>query len=285
MKKFEGRVIKAVASKFFVQTSEGVKICFARKKLKNDGLIFVGDYVTISKDRDSFVIEEVKTRKNQLIRPYVSNVDVCFIVIAPEPEPDFILVDKVIVNCLEENITPILVKNKCDVGTIDTTEYVGVLDIIECSASSGYNIAKLIDYAKGKTACFAGQSAVGKSSLLNALLDSDILETGELTRKIKRGKNTTRKTEIFAVTEDTYFVDTCGFSMLETVDIPPENLRLYFDDLEAYRRECRFNMCTHIDEPDCAVKLHIGKEIGEGRYLRYKTIFAELVQRRDNKYN
>lgn len=285
MKKFEGRVIKAVASKFFVQTADGVKPCFARKKLKSDGLIFVGDYVTISKDRDAFVIEEVKERKNQLIRPYVSNIDVCFIVIAPEPEPDFILVDKVIVNCLEENIEPVLVKNKCDVSTIDTTEYEKVLDIVECSASTGINVDKLLDYARGKTACFAGQSAVGKSSLLNALLDSDMLETGSLTRKIKRGKNTTRKTEIFAVDEDTYFVDTCGFSMLETVDIPPENLRLYFDDLEEYRKECRFNMCTHIDEPDCAVKAHVGKEIGEGRYMRYKAIYLELAQRRENKYN
>lgn len=285
MKKFEGRVIKAVASKFFVQTADDVKPCFARKKLKNDGLIFVGDYVTISKDRDAFVIEEVKPRKNQLIRPYVSNVDVCFIVIAPEPEPDFILVDKVIVNCLEENITPVLVKNKCDVKTIDTTEYERVLDIVECSATTGFNIEKLLDYAKGKTACFAGQSAVGKSSLLNALLDCDMLETGALTRKIKRGKNTTRKTEIFAVDENTYFVDTCGFSMLETVDIPPENLRLYFDDLEAFRRECRFNMCAHIDEPDCAVKAHVGKEIGVGRYERYKAIYLELAQRRENKYN
>lgn len=285
MKKFEGRVIKAVASKFFVQTADGVKPCFARKKLKNDGLIFVGDYVTISKDRDAFVIEEIKERKNQLIRPYVSNIDVCFIVIAPEPEPDFILVDKVIVNCLEENIEPVLVKNKCDMETIDTTEYEKVLDIVECSASTGYNVDKLLDYARGKTACFAGQSAVGKSSLLNALLDCDMLETGGLTRKIKRGKNTTRKTEIFAVDDDTYFVDTCGFSMLETVDIPPENLRLYFDDLEEYRKECRFNMCTHIDEPDCAVKLHVGKEIGKGRYMRYKTIYSELAQRRENKYN
>lgn len=89
MKTYKGRVIKAVASKFFVDTEDGVKVCFARKKLKNDGLIYVGDYVEIAKERDSFVIESVSERKNRLIRPYVANVDVCFIVIAPEPEPDF----------------------------------------------------------------------------------------------------------------------------------------------------------------------------------------------------
>ncbi|MBO4554161.1 MAG: GTPase RsgA, partial [Clostridia bacterium] len=110
MKTMDGRVIKAVASKFFVDTPDGVKVCFARKRLKNDGIIFVGDYVTVAKDRGDFVIEEVKPRKNQLIRPYVSNIDVCFVVISPEPEPDFVLVDKIIVNCLEQNITPVLVK-------------------------------------------------------------------------------------------------------------------------------------------------------------------------------
>ncbi len=285
MKTYDGRVIKAVASKFFVDTKDGVKVCFARKRLKNDGIIYVGDFVTVAKDRDSFVIEDVKSRKNRLIRPYVSNVDVCFIVIAPEPEPDFILVDKVIVNCLAEGIQPVLVKNKTDIAHIDTSEYNDVVEQIECSASMSENVDKIVEFAKGKTACFAGQSAVGKSSLLNAILDSDMLEVGELTRKIKRGKNTTRKTEIFAVGHDTYFVDTCGFSMLETAKIEPENLRLYFDDLEKYRLECRFNSCTHIDEPDCAVKEHVGKEIGEGRYQRYKAIYQELVERRENMYD
>lgn len=285
MKSYGGRVIKAVASKFFVETCDGVKVCFARKKLKNDGLIFVGDYVTIGKDRDAFVIEEVKPRKNSLIRPYVSNVDVCFIVIAPEPEPDFLLVDKIIVNCLEQNISPILVKNKSDIGDVDTSEYEKVLPIIRCSANLSENIQLLLDCAKGKTACFAGQSAVGKSSLLNAVLESDVLEVGELASKIKRGRNTTRKTEIFCVGADTYFVDTCGFSMLEAVDIQPEDLRLYFDDMEEFRRECRFNMCTHTEEPDCAIKKRVGKEIGKGRYQRYLAIYKELADRRENKYD
>ena len=160
MKTYDGRVIKAVASKFFVDTKDGVKVCFARKRLKNDGIIFVGDYVTIAKDRDSFVIEDVKPRKNCLIRPDVSNIDVCFIVIAPEPEPDFMLVDKVIVNCLVEGIKPVLVKNKCDINDIDTSEYQGVVEQIDCSASTSQNVDEIIEYAKGKTACFAGQSAV-----------------------------------------------------------------------------------------------------------------------------
>ncbi|MCQ2409218.1 MAG: ribosome small subunit-dependent GTPase A [Clostridia bacterium] len=284
MKQLKGRVIKGVASKFFVDTPEGVKTCFARKKLKLDGPIFVGDYVIIEKDRDSFVIEEVSERRNVLIRPYVSNIDICFIVIAPEPEPDFILVDKVIVNCLQQSVKPVLVINKNDIGKIDMSEYIKVAEIIECSAETGYNIDKIVSMARGKTSCFAGQSAVGKSSLLNAILESDELEVGELAKKILRGKNTTRKTEIFTVEKDTFIVDTCGFSMLETIDIEPEQLRLYFDDLEEFRPKCRYNSCLHLDEPDCCVKEHVGKEIGKGRYERYKSIYQELVERKENRY-
>ena len=284
MKTIDGRVIKAVASKFFVDTPEGVKVSFARKRLKNDGIIFVGDYVTVTKDRGDFVIEEVKPRKNQLIRPYVSNIDVCFIVISPEPEPDFVLVDKIIINCLEQRITPVLVKNKDDLRTIDTSEYDGVIEQFVCSAATGEGVKELVEFAKGKTVCFAGQSAVGKSSLINTILDCDLLEVGELAKKIKRGKNTTRKTEIFNL-NGTYFVDTCGFSMLETVDVEPKDLRLYYDDFEQFRRECRFSSCTHTDEPDCAVKAHVGKEIGTGRYQRYLAIYKELVERKENMYN
>ncbi len=282
---YDGRVIKAVASKFFVEVSDGVKTCFARKKLKSDGNIFVGDYVVILKERDSFVIESVSKRKNQLIRPYVSNVDVCFIVIAPEPSPDFLLVDKIIVNCHEQGIKPVLVANKCDMSLIDLKEYESVLEIIECSAAQGIGIDRIINRSIGKTVCFAGQSAVGKSSLINAVLGSSLLEVGELAKRIKRGKNTTRRTEILYLGEDTYLVDTCGFSMLETVDIQPEDLRLYFDEFENFRSDCRFTSCTHIDEPDCAVKPHIGNEIGEGRYKRYKTLFEELKQRKESKYD
>ena len=284
MKTIDGRVIKAVASKFFVDTEDGVKVCFARKRLKNDGIIFVGDYVSLAKEHGDFVIEEVKARKNQLIRPYVSNIDVCVIVISPEPEPDFVLVDKIIVNCLEQNITPILVKNKDDITSIDTAEYDGVIKQFVCSAVTGDGVQEFVDFVKGKTVCFAGQSAVGKSSLINTILDSDLLEVGELAKKIKRGKNTTRKTEIFNL-NGTYFVDTCGFSMLETVDVEPKDLRLYYDDFEAFRKECKFSTCTHTDEPNCAVKEHVGKEIGEGRYHRYLAIYKELVERKESKYD
>ena len=284
-KLYDGRVIKAVASKFFVDTENGVKICFARKKLKSDGNILVGDFVAVAKERDSFVIEEVKPRRNKLIRPYVSNVDVCFITVAPEPSPDWLLTDKIIVNCHEQSIKPVLVVNKRDISPLDVYEYRNVLDVVECSAQTGDGVDGIVKCSLGKTVCFAGRSAVGKSSLINAVLGSDLLEVGELAKKIKRGKNTTRRTEILSLGEGTYLVDTCGFSMLETVDMPPEELRLYFDEFEEFRPQCRFGSCTHIDEPDCAVKPRVGREIGAGRYQRYKQMFEELKARKESKYD
>ncbi len=285
MKAIKGRVIKAIASKFFVDIEDDVKICYARKKLKLDGDIFVGDWVFIEKEQKTYVIEEVIKRKNILLRPYISNVDICLIVIACEPEPDFLLVDKIIVNCLKEDIVPVLIVNKADVGVVEYKAYENVLPLFVCSAVNPQTLSELINYIKGKTVCFAGQSAVGKSSILNAILDKKAMEVGELSSKIKRGKNTTRHSEVFKVQDGTYLIDTCGFSMLDTIDIPSEELRFYFDDLEKFRKECKFNSCTHIDEPNCAVKEHVGLDIDKGRYERYKIIYNELEDRRKSKYD
>lgn len=285
MKSERGRVIKAVASRFYVDCASGVKVCFARKKLKQRGDIFVGDYVCIAKERDSFVIESVEERENCLIRPYVSNVDACFIVLAAEPEPDFLLADKVIINCLQQNIQPILVYNKTDIAICDLSEYNEICPIIRCSTRTGEGVEELKRAICGKTVCFAGQSAVGKSSIINAILERSALEVGELAKKIKRGKHTTRITEIIPVSDGTYLVDTCGFSMLDAVDVAEGELRLYYDDMERYRKDCKFASCTHTDEPDCAVLPHVGKEIGKGRYERYKIILNELIDRRKNKYD
>lgn len=285
MKTSCGRVIKAVASKFWVDTEEGVKVCFARKKLKADGAIRVGDRAEISREGKDFVIERILPRTNALVRPYIANIDICLILLAPEPAPDLLLADKVIVNCLAEGITPVLVWNKSDLETGDLSEYNDVCRHLAVSAATGEGVAAVAELVKGKTTCFAGQSAVGKSSLINALSESPVLEVGELAKKIKRGRHTTRRTEMITLGENTYLADTCGFSMLDAVDLPPEELRLYFDDMERFRKECRFNTCLHLDEPDCAVKAHIGNGVSAGRYERYKLIYEELCDRRKNKYD
>lgn len=192
----DGLVIKGVASRYKVDTADGIVTSYARGKLKIDGEIRVGDKVGVEKQGKDFVIAKVYERKNALIRPYVANVDVCFIVIAPVPAPDFMLVDKIIVNARMNGIEPVLLINKTDIADesfVKCTEsdYRDVLDVIATSAKTKLNKDKIFEKTKGKTACLAGQSAVGKSSLLNMLTGTESQETGGLSKKPK-GENTPR---------------------------------------------------------------------------------------------
>lgn len=186
----DGLVIKGVASRYKVDTADGIVTSYARGKLKIDGEIRVGDKVGVEKQGKDFVIAKVYERKNALIRPYVANVDVCFIVIAPVPAPDFMLVDKIIVNARMNGIEPVLLINKTDIADdsfVKCTEsdYRDVLDVITTSAKTKLNKDKIFEKTKGKTACLAGQSAVGKSSLLNMLTGTESQETGGLSKKPK----------------------------------------------------------------------------------------------------
>ncbi len=283
-KPLAGRVVKGVSSRFFVDTEKGVVVAVARKKLRFGGNILVGDKVEMIQEHGDYVIEKIFDRKNKLIRPYVANVDICLIVVAVVPEPDFILVDKIIVNCFIEGIEPILVLNKSDLGKVDAIEdYKKIVDVEICSAVSDEGIDTLLKKLDNKTVCFAGQSAVGKSSLINAILKSDRLKTNGLTKKIQRGMHTTRQTELIKV-DECFLIDTCGFSMLDAVDIEPESLKLYYDEFEEFAPKCQFSSCNHLNEPNCAVKEAVGKGISIDRYERYKTIFQELVDRKNKKF-
>lgn len=199
----KGRVVKAVASSFSVLTADNNIIkCHVRKKVKNVIDIFVGDYVFVDKN----VIEKVEDRKNCLIRPYVSNIDVLIIVVAKVPEPDWLLVEKLLLNCHEEDIKPIICINKCDLLSKEELSkfiepYKNDVDMLTISAKTGEGLEELKGYFEGKTLAFAGQSAVGKSSIINAL-SGENLEVGELSAKINRGKNTTRRVEIFPMCGD-----------------------------------------------------------------------------------
>lgn len=280
-KSIEGRVVKGVGGIFKVATATKTLKCSARGLLKRgDEKLYVGDYVILKEEKGVWYIDEVKPRKNLLIRPYVSNVDYLMIVIAPLPEPDYVLLDKLLIYCIECDVTPIIVINKCDISN-DIFPYVSnvyssLAKIYSVSASSGEGLDELMSDVKG-TVCFAGQSAVGKTSLLNKLLDLE-LETGELS-KIQRGRNTTRHIEIFKY-KDLEIVDTCGFSMYELSDFNEYDLYAYYPDFSSLGR-CKFSTCTHTKEPDCVVKQAVEKGIlDKGRYERYVAIYKEIEELR-----
>jgi ribosome biogenesis GTPase len=286
-----GRVIKGISSNYFVEV-EGKEVkCSARGRLKLDGEIFVGDYVELEECRNNYVISKVLPRKNSLIRPYVANIDIAIIVIAPSPKPDLFLVDKIIINALKNLIEPIIVVNKTDLvesGFLEEIcfDYKGVAEVYTCSALSGDGVEKLLELTSGKVACLAGQSAVGKSSILNAILGEQRFLTGALSKKIERGCHTTRQSELIRI-GNSLVIDTCGFSMLELEpDFNPADLSKYYDDYFEYSSKCRFRGCTHTTEPDCAVKKAVTEGLlAKGRYERYVELLNSLNEKWRKRYD
>ena len=288
MKRAEGVVTKIVSNLYTVFEDGEYREAVARGRLKlNPRSVTVGDRVVLSEENGTNVIDSVLPRKNELQRPFVANVDTAFIVIAKEPKPDLLLTDKIIVNCFKEGVTPVLVYNKCELaedGEIDALKRAySFIDVIAVSAKLKSGLKELESEVDGKTVCLAGQSAVGKTSLMNAVLDLD-LKTDGLSAKIKRGKNTTRHVEIYPALGG-HVMDTCGFSMLTLVNIPSDELKYYYEDFLQFADDCKYTACNHISEPGCAVKEAVAAgKLDKGRYDRYLQIYNELIESEKHRY-
>lgn len=288
----QGRIIKGVAGKYSVKTKDGeILRCFARGKLKENGALYVGDDVKVEVTQRDCVITEVLPRSSMLVRPYVSNIDGIIIVVSPVPKPDFLLVDKLIISCIQQGIDSVLCINKADMQGVDELyeaakkEYGSVTTVLIASAEDGKGISQLKDIIKGRYYCLAGQSAVGKSSLVNALAGKNVMQVGELGEKSLRGKHTTRHVEIIELDDGTRIADTCGFSMFEIPLFDPMFLSGYYIDFDKYREKCRFRGCTHTVEECCGVKeaVELG-EIPRERYERYLKLYEEFNKRWEKRY-
>ena len=285
-KRVEGIIVKSVGGIFKVKTANKTYKCTARGILKRDDKLYVGDHVILQEERGTYYVHELLPRKNLLIRPYVSNVDCLAVVIAPVPECDWIMVDKMLLAGEVHGIRVVLICNKSDLGEehyrYASRVYGDLAEVYSICAESGEGVAVLASALSG-VVCLAGQSAVGKSSMMNALADLN-QETGGLS-KIQRGRNTTRHIELFEIRDDLCIMDTCGFSLLEPEDVKEGELALYYPDFVRLGR-CKFHGCTHIAEPECVVKDAVARgDLDEGRYNRYVAIYNELVERRKNSYD
>lgn len=286
----QGTVVKSVGGVFDVVDEQGIKfVCFSPKKFRyNDCDIFVGDKVQFEDlHKGKGNVTKVLPRKNLLYRPDIANIDCCFIVVASEPQPDFFLVDKVLVNCFKQNIEPVIVVNKTDLSdklyNVVVDNYGKVANIVQTCAVNN-DVTQLIPYIKGKTVCFAGQSAVGKTSLLNAILPDCNGQVGGISAKSGRGTHTTRHSSLHKVF-DGFLVDTCGFSLCDFDDINSADLRLYLDEFVQMSHNCKYTSCTHTVEPDCAVKMAIQNgEMCRERYERYLEEYNELKLKEKNQY-
>lgn len=277
----KGTVIKILSFEHYVYGDDGERyLCVLRGRQRLFGEVYVGDRVEFSKSNKAYSIDKVLPRKNSLTRPYVANIDKAIIVVASSPEPDLCLVDKLIANCIRCDIEPIVCVNKedeNDLGFYDTirADY-ACFKVIRASAKDG-EIGEVLREITGFTVCLCGQSAVGKTTLINALIGDGDRETGELS-KIRRGRNTTRHVETYRINGG-WVVDTCGFSLLEIEGIEARELALYYPEFEEGRMECKFSTCTHISEPICGVKTRVGVSVPKGRYERYKILYDELKQK------
>ena len=290
-----GKIIKGVGGFYTVLTSDGsTVVCKARGLFRKLGLVpLPGDNVVFSIDsKGGGYLLEILERSNELLRPAVANVDVLLIVIsAGDPIPDLELVDKLLLYCAKQCIRPVLVINKCDQDEPEAASRIilqykdAIDDILTVSAKTGRGVDKLEGMLSNRTVCFAGQSAVGKSSLINLLLGLD-LKTGELSAKTDRGRHTTRHAELIPTPYGGLAVDTPGFSMLESVPLEPEEIpKLYraFNDPE---RTCRFLGCMHMSEPGCSVKDGVAcGRINKERYERYVKIASEAIEARRHRYD
>ncbi len=289
----EARIIKILSGNATVKLNSGETVLATPTgNLKKEIKLLVGDIVNIKKDdySNNFVITAILPRKNNLIRPTVANVDQLVIVIAPSPAPDFYLVDKLIVYCNMHAINPILVINKIDTTTdkflLDViNDYSGVVTSIIQTSAVNNQVSNLKEILKNKFTVFAGQSAVGKSSLLNALSPQINQQTNILSKKVDRGKHTTRVCEIFSF-DNCLVADTPGFSMLEVLDLEPSDLKEYYADFSQYK--CKFSNCCHtnINDANCGVANAVNNnKLSINRYNRYVTIYKKLKESWDKKYD
>lgn len=287
-----GLLLKGVGSFYEVLTESGeIVTSKARGAFRREGIVpTVGDRVTIERKEQGYAqMTEILPRRNLLIRPPVANVDQLLIVVsASAPEPDWLLLDRLIISAKRMGIVPIPVLNKIDTAddaivTQFLTEY-RAFETHTVSAETGEGLDALKKTLHGRISCFAGQSAVGKSSLLNALIPALNLETGTLSRKTDRGRHTTRHAELWPY-ENGAVLDTPGFSMYETECLEQNELdACYPEFLNAF--PCRFPGCMHLSEPDCGVKplLKTGA-LSEGRYERYREIALDYQMRRKHRYD
>ena len=289
----QGKIIKGIAGFYYVHVVEsGLYECkakgiFRKEKMKP----LVGDIVEIDildETEKKGNITEIIERKNELIRPAVANIDQALVVFAvTKPKPHFNLLDRFLIMMESKDIPVVLCFNKKDIATEpeiqelkDIYEKCGY-QIVFTSALEEENTEELKDLLHGKTTAIAGPSGVGKSSLINIFQPNANMETGSISEKIERGKHTTRHSELIWIEDNTYIMDTPGFSSLYTNEFEKEELKYYFTEFSDYEGQCRFLGCDHIHEPGCAVKQALDEgKIHPVRYTNYLEMYNELKEKR-----
>ncbi len=289
----QGKIIKGIAGFYYIYAEDGnVYECKAKGIFRKDNFKpLVGDNVEITvlnEEEKEGSVTSILPRRNSLIRPAVANVDQAFLIFAMEnPKPNFLLLDRFLIMMKQQEIPAVICFNKKDVGEKEEMEklyeiYTGCgYRVVLSSTYEGEGMDEIHEILKGKTTVVAGPSGVGKSSITNCMQGEVQMETGEISKKLKRGKHTTRHSQVIPVEKNTFLVDTPGFSSLYLTDMKEEELRDYFPEFVMYEPQCRFQGCMHIHEPGCAVKEALSEgKISQQRYDNYLALYEELKEKR-----
>ena len=286
----QGKIIKGIAGFYLVDCGGEVLTCKARGLFRKRGeKPLVGDLAEVEAAQTSESEANIVTllpRKNRLIRPAVSNVDQALVVMAVRtPDPQFYLLDQYLVTMELQEIPAAILFTKEDLDRGELADYRSRYEaagdpVFSVSAENGSGLEALRAHLAGKTTVLAGPSGVGKSTLTNLLCPAANMETGELSRKNLRGKQTTRHTELFCLGENSYLLDTPGFTAVEVWG-DTEAFKQAFPEIRALEGQCRFTGCNHGAEPDCAVKAAVARgEIAASRYESYRKMAEESRERR-----
>ncbi|MCR5773780.1 MAG: ribosome small subunit-dependent GTPase A [Lachnospiraceae bacterium] len=288
----EGRILKGVGGFYYVHTDEGIYQCRAKGLFRKKSLKpLAGDICRIELTHTDDVegnVVEILPRKNHLVRPPVANIDQALVIFAMHsPEPVWGLLDRYLIMMESAGIPSVICINKDDLALSDEAAEIeriygsGGYRIVFTSAKEQTGLDELKELLNDRVTSVAGPSGAGKSSIINALTGNNTMETGDLSPKLGRGRQTTRHTELVFLWERTFIFDSPGFSAIELPDIDEGELAGCFPEMRKHIGQCFYGDCTHIHEPECAVKEAVASgDITSERYDSYTGIYKEMQERR-----
>ena len=289
----KGKIVKGISGFYYVHVAEtGIYECKAKGIFLNQKIKpLVGDdveIVVLDEEKKIGNVEKILPRTRELIRPAVANIDMALVIFAAaKPDPNFNLLDRFLCMMEYQKVPVTICFNKCDLVTEEQREVLRKIyelagyELLFTSAKTQENVEKLKSVLQGKMTAVAGPSGVGKSSLINDLQDAVQMQTGGISDKIERGKHTTRHSQIIPIAENTYIMDTPGFSSMDLPGFSKEDLWTCYPEFVRFEPGCRFIGCSHIGEPDCGVKTALAEgKISRVRYDNYVQLYQEMKNMR-----
>ena len=284
----EGRVIGNISNLYYIEADGKKYECNARGKLKEDGIV-VGDIVNFNENEN--IIEKIEKRINYIKRPKISNItQIICVLSAKHPKPDLLMLDKQLAYAEYVGVKSVIIINKIDLDKKRVEEIKKIYkdigyEILETNAKEKIGLEKLNKILKNNISVFAGNSGVGKSTLLNGIFGKEITKSGLISNKNKRGKNTTTNVSLYKIAENEYVADTPGFSTFDILEISSNDIAKYFKEFKQYMPNCEYADCRHIKEEKCGIRkaLQEGK-ISESRYLNFLKIYEDLKDKEEHRW-